>query len=303
MSRRSVCVELCIEEAKKYDSRAKFFNGSRPAYQALLRRKLLDSACSHMTLSPRYSYVRWNTVSVLAEALKYSSRSEFKANCAGAYEFGLANGLLMRACAHMRDARGFWNIFELMAVAVKYDNQAEFIRSEKQAYNYAVKKKLVGIAMAHMAKSRVGWDKATVMAEAAKHQSRGAFQAALSGAYKHADQQGYLDEACAHMPLPEYGFSKEKSAVLYHLRITAADGLTLYKIGITNRTPEARIAGMGLHEGVTADVIGAIRFDNGRDARIAEKRLHRRLSASKYRGPVVMKNGNTELFTVNAFES
>lgn len=101
---------------------------------------------------------------------------------------------------------------------------------------------------------------------------------------------------------PEYGFSKEKPATLYHLRITTPDGTELFKLGITNRDPLARIAGMGVQAGVVVDVLDSIVFDKGRDARIAEKRLHRKFSSFRYVGPRLMKNGNTELFTVKLLD-
>ena len=253
-----------------------------------------------MQISPLYSYARWTDETALAEAAKYKNRAEFKRSNQGAYGYALKNNLLAAAFANARDGHNFWHIFELMAVALKYTDKSLFMSSELQAYNFANKNKLVDIACAHMTKSRHDWDKESVMAECAKHPSRGLFQASASGAYKHADKYGYLDEACAHMAPAEYGFSKEKSAVLYHLRITLEDGTPLYKIGITNRKPEARIAGMGIQVGASVEIIDVINFESGRDARIAEKRLHRRMAEFRYRGPAIMKNGNTELFTVGA---
>ena len=141
-----------------------------------------------------------------------------------------------------------------------------------------------------------------MMDEAKKYQSRTAFCKGDQAAYAYLWKRGLLDEACAHMPPPEYGFSKERAAVLYHLRITGPGGLVLFKVGITNRAVEDRIAGMGLHDGISAEVLDRIEFASGRDARIAEKRLHRRLSSKRYSGPPVMKNGNTELFTVNVLD-
>lgn len=202
----------------------------------------------------------------------------------------------------MREGHRFWHVFELMCVAIKYQDKSEFIRSEKSAYEFCKKKGLVDLVCAHM-RGRRAWDKTSVMAAAAEFQSKGAFQAAYSGAYKQADAGGYLDEACAHMPPPEYGFSKEKAAVLYFLRVIVPGHPDLFKIGITNREPADRIAGMGLHTGVVAEVIETIAFPNGRDARISEKRLHRKFSSHKYGGPPVMKNGNTELFTVNVLDT
>jgi len=292
--------EKHFAEAKKYTSRSQFSRGNSGSYDMLWRRGLLDKACSHMTISPVYVAPKWTNETVFAEAAKYRNRAEFKRECGGAYAYALKNGIIVQACAHMRGHR-FWHVFELMAIAVKYTSKLTFMTEERSAYRYCQKHGLISVICAHMDRRR-SWDKAAVIIEASRHQSRGMFQAFCSGAYKHAIQYDYLDEACAHMPPPEYGFSKEKPAFLYHLRITVPGGLVLFKLGITNRDPLARIAGMGLHPGVSAEVLEKIEFASGRDARIAEKRLHRKFSNHRYGGPQVMKNGNTELFTVNVLD-
>lgn len=256
-----------------------------------------------MELSPVYVPPKWTHASVFAEAAKYRNRAEFKRECSGAHGYALTHGILNQACAHMRDGHNFWHIFELMAVAIKYRDKSDFIRSEKSAYDFAIKRGLLDVIFAHMQSRRRAWDKESVLLVAKDCRSRGELQALHSGAYKHADQYGYLDEACAHMPPPEYGFSKVKPANLYHLRIATPDGLELFKVGITNRDPVARIAGMGLFPGVSAEVISVINFESGRDARMIEKRLHRKFSSHRYGGPPVMKNGNTELFTVNVLDA
>lgn len=294
--------EDCIARALDFKTRSEFAHGDNPAYNALWRRGLLDQACSHMKISEKYSQVRWTPEDVFAEALKYQSRAEFKRECSGGHGYALANGYLDQCCSHMLDGKRLWHVFELMAVAIKYSNRSEFRKSEPQAYGFCTKNGLVGVICAHMDKPH-SWTKPDVMAVAAKCISIGEFLGSYSGAYKHADRNGYIAEACAHMPASVYGFSKEKPAILYFLRIVAADGYEVFKVGITNRESLIRIAGMGLREGVRAEVLSTVRFESGRDARIAEKRLHRRFASHKYSGPPLMKNGNTELFTVNVFES
>lgn len=294
--------EKLFIEASKHNSRIALVKASRSTYMALRKIGLLDEACKHMPISPKYSYKKWNKKDVAAEAAKYASRSQFKRENAGAYEFALANNLLESVCDHMQYGHHYWHMFELMAVAKKYRSWHDFIAKEPKAYQFCNKNKLSSIASAHMIKLRTDWDKSAVLTEALKYTSRGMFQSFASGAYKHADKFGYMDEACQHMPVPEYGFQKEKTATLYHLRIETAEGLVLYKVGITNREVQARIKSMGVPDGTTVDVLNAILFERGRDARITEKRLHRKNKGSRYLGPAIMKNGNTELFTVAVIE-
>lgn len=264
---------------------------------------MLDDACAHMPISPIYSPIRWTHEAVFAEAAKYRNRAEFKRENSGAYCYALSNKILEAACSHMRDGHRFWHMFELRAVAIKYTSRTKFKHEHADAYGFACKAGLLEIVQSHMDQRKDWSSKADVLAEAAKHQSRGAFQAMASGAFKQAYAGGYLDEACAHMPPPEYGFSKEKQAVLYFLRVSVPGAGDLFKVGITNRDPLARVAGMGAHPGVRIEVMETISFDNGRDARIAEKRLHRKFAKHRYAGAPVMKNGNTELFTVNVLDT
>lgn len=289
--------------AKLYKTRSEFARNCKGSYDLLWRKGLLDQACAHMELSPVYVPPKWTHASVFAEAAKYRNRAEFKRECSGAHGYALKHGILNQSCSHMREGHNFWHVFELMAVAIKYRDKSDFIRREKSAYDFAIKRGLLDVTFAHMQSKRRTWDKGSVLQVAKDCRSRGELQALHSGAYKHADQYGYLDEACSHMPPPEYGFSKAKPASLYHLRIATPDGFELFKVGITNRDPAARVAGMGLFPGVSAEVISVINFDLGRDARMVEKRLHRKFSSHRYGGPPVMKNGNTELFTVNVLDA
>lgn len=299
---RKVAWDKHFAEAKKYSSRSEFAKNSPGSYHMLWKHQILDAACSHMTVSSVYSSKRWDARSVLDEASKYGSRSEFKRECSGAYCYAIENGLLDIACAHMRDGKKFWHTFEVMAVALKYSSFNDFSKNEKSAYQFARKNGLTDLVASRIARKRV-WTKGGVLIEASKHKHKASFRLETPGAYKHALENGYLHEACAHMNPPEFGFSEHKRATLYTVRITLSSGVVLYKIGVTNRQTEKRLAGMGVAAGAIAEIIDSVEFDSGRDARIAEKRLHRKLSSYRYGGPSVLKNGNTELFTINPLET
>ena len=129
------------------------------------------------------------------------------------------------------------------------------------------------------------------------HKTRNDFKLADFGAYITAIRRNLIETACAHMEYGGCGFREDMPAVLYQFRVEIGGGQVLYKVGITNRLPKQRLATMGLLQGVTATLLKAVRFARGRDARLAEKCLHRVHSDKRYQGPPVMQNGNTELFT------
>lgn len=286
-----------VAEALKYSSRAEFARGSKGSYSMLWKHGRLDDACAHMRISPIYSTVRWSPATAFAEAGRHHSRSAFKRECSGAYMFLLANGLLEPACIHMRD--GVWTTFELMAVAAKCQSLHELRTDYKNAYSFATKHRLTRALVARMEARRI-WNKDDVLDAARTCTARGIFHSLHPGAYKHAIEHGYLEDACAHMAPMDRGFAGHREAFLYHLQLSFPCGTVLYKVGITHQEPKQRAIGMGAPRGTKVCVLHVRKFTRGRDARLAEGKLHAQLSCHRYAGPRLMKNGNTELFTAPA---
>lgn len=94
------------------------------------------------------------------------------------------------------------------------------------------------------------------------------------------------------------GFDPDKKAILYYLKITVDDELTLYKIGITNRTVQERF---NLTELSKIEIIKQKLYEIGQDAYDEEQRVLKQFKEFKYTGPAILETGNTELFTVDVF--
>ena len=90
------------------------------------------------------------------------------------------------------------------------------------------------------------------------------------------------------------GFNPNKSAYLYYLKITTDDNKILYKIGITNRTVEARFSLTDLSK---IEIVKQKLYANGQEALDWETKLKYKYKQYQYKGPAVLKDGNTELFT------
>lgn len=285
-------------EAAKYKNRAEFKRCNQGAYGYALSNRLIDQACAHMRDGKRF----WHVFELMAVAVKYEDWALFQSSERQAYNFANRYKLTGMASAHMSKSCITWTKDMVMKEAAKYATRSMFFAMVSGAYKHADKHGYMDEACQHMVVKKRNHTKEQVNEIAKAYTTRSEFQRGDGGAYVFARLNGFLEEACAHMVPGANGFCGEKPAVLYHLRITTLDGLALYKIGITNRDPVARIAGMGLPDGVSAEVLDAILFNSGRDARIAEKRLHRKYAAHRYNGPPVMKNGNTELFTVSVLE-
>ena len=288
--------ETALAEAAKYKNRAEFRRSNQGAYGYALKNDLLASAFANAKSGHNF----WHLFELMAVALKYTEKTTFISSEPQAYNFANKNKLVDIACAHMTTARIDWDRSSVLIEALKHQSRGMLRVLASGAYKHADKHGYLDEACAHMDVTRRAMTQEMAIDLAKQYETRSKFQECDGGAYSYARLSGCLDQACAHMVPGINGFSKEKSAVLYHLRISLADGTTLYKIGITNRKPETRVAGMGIQAGASVEIIDVTNFESGRDARIAEKRLHRRMAEFRYRGPAIMKNGNTELFTVGA---
>lgn len=290
--------DTVFTEALKYKSRAEFKRENQGAYGYALKNNILHIACAHM----RSGQNIWHMFEIMAVALKYTDQRDFMRQEKSAYNYVNKHKLDKIVFSHMNRNRNVWTKELVLAEAAKHQTRSMFFAMASGAYKHALANNYVDEVFAHMDIKKRDHTKEGVMEIAQQFQTRTEFQCGDGGAYVFARVNGFLDEACAHMLQGEGGFSPVKQAILYHLRITLPEDVVVYKIGITNRTPERRIAGLGLPAGASAEVLGSIIFPSGRDARIAEKRLHRRLAAYRYKGVPPLKNGNTELFTVAAFE-
>jgi hypothetical protein len=85
------------EEALKFNSKVEFKDKSVNAYYSATRNGWLDDVCSHMVAGKKPNGY-WTIDKVREEALKFSSRSEFKKKSSSAYSYALKNGWLDDVC-------------------------------------------------------------------------------------------------------------------------------------------------------------------------------------------------------------
>lgn len=90
------------------------------------------------------------------------------------------------------------------------------------------------------------------------------------------------------------GFSVDKPATLYYLSINNGE---MFKIGVTNRTVEARFS---LKELQSIQVVFTIDDDGDKILNCEQTLLKKHLNY-KYNGPKLLNTGNTELFTCDIF--
>lgn len=131
----------CKTEALKYKSIKQFKKSSKNAYLISLENKWLDEIISHTINFNNKKDGYWNDIKVCEEqALKYSTRTNFKKNSSSAYNSALRNNWLDIICTHMIEYYGYWNNYEKCKIeSSKYKNRTEFRKSIYSAYKYSLK--------------------------------------------------------------------------------------------------------------------------------------------------------------------
>jgi hypothetical protein len=101
-------------------------------------------------------------------------------------------------------------------------------------------------------------------------------------------REGHRCQTCA-----KHGYNSNKPGRLYYIRFDFPEGLSLYKIGITNNTIKRRFFG----EPTPYIVLRDLYFEDGAEALKEESRIKKLHAKYKYTGPNLLASGNTECFT------
>ena len=141
-------VERIHAEALKYDTRWAFDRGSKGAYQAAQRLKIMKQVCSHM----KPVLQSWNAESIAAEALKYDTRKAFERGSKGAYKAAQRLRIVDEVCAHMKPVLQYHTAESIAAEALKYETRAAFKTGSKGAYQAAKRLGIYEQVCAHMPK-------------------------------------------------------------------------------------------------------------------------------------------------------
>lgn len=286
--------QSCAAVALTYQTKKDFRSKSSGEFQWLRRNNLLDTACAHMDTLRR----SLSDADVAEIAARYTHRRAFKLGDQSAYNAAKKRGIIDSVCSHMATKWRSQSDVELAEVASKFPTRSEFSSGDSGAYQTAVRRGILEAICSHMPPGDRSLSDAEIIAIASKYKTRMRFKERDFGAYTTMLRRGLELDACRHMEPGFTSFRDDLPAVLYQYRMTTPDGQVLHKVGITNRPPSKRLLSMGLVKGVSASLVSTIHFQSGRDARIREKQLHKQFSCHRYTGCPVMKNGNTELFTV-----
>jgi len=202
--------EALIIEAGKYKSRKELQTANDSAYVTILKRKgLRDIAFAHMQLRPYIG--KWSKEAIQQEALKYTSKTEFRKKAKGAYARASATSTLNKFCAHMIVKRVSWDKKSISKEALKYSTKEAFRTKAYPAYLKATRLNIIDEVTTHMIPPSKGTTK--VLPDIPKH---------LAGVYIlfNADTIVYIGKSKACM----------NSRIRNHLKTIVFTDITTYEI-------------------------------------------------------------------------
>lgn len=147
----------------------------------------------------------WTLESLRAEALKYSTRSEFQKQNGSAYNAAGRLNVRDQVCEHMTEPKkpnGYWTMERLQAEALKYSTRQEFQQKNGAAYKAAGEQKCRDQICSHMNKVKQPkgyWTLENLQAEASKYDNKVDFRIHSNPAFLTASRKKLLDQICSHM--------------------------------------------------------------------------------------------------------
>lgn len=144
--------ENVLADAKAYNYPAEWKKASGGAFTSAHRNGWMEEATAHMQ-SPKAAMGHWTRENLIADATKYTTRSDWKKNSASAYTTAIRKGLLVECCAHMvrhRKPDGHWTKERVIENAQLYQTIASWSLSESGAYDAAKEYGWMEEATAHM---------------------------------------------------------------------------------------------------------------------------------------------------------
>jgi hypothetical protein len=285
-------------EARKFTTRWEFQNKSRKAYDAAKYRKILDDVCSHMDVMKR----KWTFDECLTCALEFENKNKFYKKYPNQYNFAKKQGFIDEICSHMTEVNTKWTDEMLYEEAKKFSSRKDFSVKSRSAYQLCMERRILNDACIHMKYKHIYWNDDLLMEEAKKYNNRTDFRKYSESAYTICQKRKILSKVCEHMPKTK-PFEKNVKYLFYYIKFILGENC-YYKIGITkyNNVIE-RIKTMKLIENIKYEILKEIEFDNFYDAFEYEKIIKEKYREFRYKGEMFIKNGHSELFTINILEN
>lgn len=150
-----------------------------------------------------------------AEALKYTTRGDFRKSSNAMYGVASKHGWLNDICLHMKGRvkrkAGWWDdINHCIETALLYETPQELMKAEKGCHSKIMNYHWQDVCFAHMKYRTKEYTNEQLAKKALECKTHKEFRERHSGAYMSAKKRGIYDKICKHMPILQKG---EKSKI------------------------------------------------------------------------------------------
>ena len=194
--------ENCIAEGKKYNSLKEWREKSISILSIVYKNGWVDECTAHM-IKTRVPHKYWdNKENCLAEARKYSTRTEWGRNSSGAINSAKKYGWYEECIAHMVDDKFILTKEYCIEEAKKYKLKQEWKEKDGSTFYVAKHNGWYDECTAHMVEYRKPpdyWTKENVITEAKKYNTITEWRANSSGSYAAAKRNKWTKEALRYI--------------------------------------------------------------------------------------------------------
>lgn len=141
---------------------------------------------------------KWTKDKVLAEALKYKTRTAFMHGSAGAHKAAKSQGFYEEACKHMQTIQRTWTKEDIQKEALKYTTKTEF-SNNSSAYMAAHTRGILDEVCTHMSSKMQPITNEEIYTAAKKYTSINEFLNKEFRLYHAAMRRGIKENVCRHM--------------------------------------------------------------------------------------------------------
>jgi hypothetical protein len=194
-------LELCKEEALKYDRKVEWQKKSISSYRAAKTNGWYDECCTHMVKKVKQSI--WTLELCKEEALKFDSITNWKKNNFSSYNVAKTNNWVSECCIHMvkKVKQSYWTLELCKQEALKFDSRIDWYKGSGASYSYAQRNKLLDECCTHMVKKvkQSIWTLELCKEEALKFDRKVEWVNGSGASYQAAKTNGWYKECITHM--------------------------------------------------------------------------------------------------------
>ena len=195
--------ELCHAEALKYKTKNEWIKNNNNSYRAARANGWYDEFITHMVvLKVKESY--WTKELCHVEALKYTTRNEWRRNGFSSYKTAKTNGWLDECCTHIVKYKkpSKWTLSKCLEYSLKFKTKMEWKNNHSPSYHAAQKFGWSDECTTHMSginsKPKRYWTLERCMEEALKYNKKIDWVNSKTS-YQAARVNGWIAKCTAHM--------------------------------------------------------------------------------------------------------